>query len=162
MSYITIPATDDFPLVATEYAANTNKIVVIACATGIPQSFYAAFAKHLSKVATVITFDYRYTGLSFSDTKANYTLLNDAQKIAILKQHQDVLLHHFGERDIRGVLEYVAKYNKRIYYIGHSLGCHVLPLAGPVLEKIHATMFVSATNPYVEAYTDPKTARYGW
>lgn len=46
--------------------------------------------------------------------------------------------------------------------VGHSVGAHVLPLAGKeTLDKIHATMFVSATNPYIGAYKDPEL-KHGW
>lgn len=127
MSFISIPAAGDaFPLVATLFRpiTATRSIVVIGCATGIPQSFYANFASYIARAGyLVVTFDYRYNGLSFGSDIANFKLLDEATRIKVLKANSHVSLYDFGEKDIKGVLEYVARTwsTCKIYYSMCSL-----------------------------------------
>ena len=122
MSFLTISAAvDGFPLVATIFeprSTTPNKTVIIACATGISQAFYAPFANFLADHGhRVLTFDYRFNGLSFNDKEACFTLLDENERIRILKDNAHVSLHEFGEKDIRGVLEHAAEiYGSPIYY----------------------------------------------
>ncbi|ORY86138.1 Alpha/Beta hydrolase protein [Protomyces lactucae-debilis] len=177
MSFIDIPAAvDKFPLVGTLFdcpgksgRASPAKVCIIANATGISQAFYAQFARYLADQGFLtITFDYRYTGLSFfsgSDGGIRMEPLNQADKVKILKQHPDVSLETWGRRDIAGVIQYAHQrfQGSKLYYIGHSLGCHVLPLVDqPTLATLHKVLFVSATNPYTGDYTDPEMSRAGW
>lgn len=169
MENVQIQALDDFPLIGTFFPASTPckslKICIIAPATGIAQSFYYDFASYVSsRGISVLTFDYRFNGLSFPNQTIPPTPLSHDAKIAILRRHQDVTLSDFGKLDLPGVFRHVMHHwpECEILYMGHSVGCHVLPLVPTTyLHKLHRVLFISATNPYIGAYRSDAPRR-GW
>lgn len=182
MSFVEIAALDGFRLAGTLFeppagGRRSEYICIVACATGISQTFYAPLARFLAAQGiTTLTFDYRFTGLSFPEpdgkcseaagTGTTFRPRTQEEKIQVLRQHGAAAsnLAILGQEDIPGVIAHAATHHadKKLVYIGHSLGCHVLPLVPDrYLARLDRILWISATNPYLGAYLSPEPIE-GW
>jgi predicted alpha/beta hydrolase len=109
---VVIAASDGFELAGVLYepaVASRNAVVVIGAATGVPQWYYARFARFLAEQgAAVLTFDYRGIGKSRPDSLRGFK----------------ARMREWGELDCAGVLTWADGYaaGRSIRWIGHSYG----------------------------------------
>ncbi|MEM8998421.1 MAG: alpha/beta fold hydrolase, partial [Acidobacteriota bacterium] len=122
-SEIEVPATDGFPLASTLFrpqsAADLGAVVQIHPATAVSRGIYVKYARFLADSGfTVITFDYRGTG----------------QSLRVPIREFSGRMRHWGERDVEGVLQFVAERypDHRHLAVAHSVGGQVLGLAPSV------------------------------
>ena len=118
MEKINISTPLGYPIGITKFPSksDTNKVVLIAPATGVKQTFYESFANHLSENGlTVFTFDYGGIGDS---------------KQSPLSQFNTSALN-WGQNDLQSVIEYVTEQYKgsELIIIGHSIGGQIIGLA---------------------------------
>lgn len=129
MSYphqnITIPAEDGFILSASVYSVEENskaetsskkRVLIIGSAFGVPHQYYKHIANYFAEQGiSCLTFDYRGIGQS-----------NKGHMSA-----RDMLMQHWGQLDLEGVIQYVEKHHRpdELYYLGHSAGGQILGLA---------------------------------
>jgi len=96
--------------------------VIIAAAMAVPQSFYAAFARHLANCGyTAWTFDYRGIGESLTGSLRHVK----ADLSDWLTQDYDALLHKVNE----------ISPELPLFVVGHSFGGQVAPLL-PSRERL--------------------------
>ncbi|MEO1087395.1 MAG: alpha/beta hydrolase, partial [Acidobacteriota bacterium] len=110
-------------------AADLGAVVQIHPATAVSRGIYVKYARFLaSRGFTVITFDYRGTG--------------DSLRVPI--RAFSGRMRHWGERDIEGVLRFVAERypDYRHLCVAHSVGGQVLGLA-PSVGRLHAVWAVA-------------------
>jgi predicted alpha/beta hydrolase len=125
-----------FPASGAEQAS-----ILIGCALGVPQGFYAALAAFLSNQGyTVVTFDYR--GILGSGQGA--------------PRGREILLEHWGSRDIDAVL---AAMKRRapdgvLLLLGHSAGGQMFGLAENS-RMIDALVMVSSPIPHWRSLKSP-------
>jgi predicted alpha/beta hydrolase len=117
---LAIAADDGYVLAATLFEPTTTKrhasITIIACATGVPRSFYARFASYLAEQGRIaLTFDYRGIGGSLQGHVRQST----------------ARFRDWGILDTPGVLAWAAAtYPKRsIHWVGQSYGGFATGLA---------------------------------
>lgn len=118
-----------FPASGTEQAS-----ILIGCALGVPQGFYANLAEYLSSQGfAVVTFDYRG--------------INDSGKGA--PPGREILLEHWGSKDMDAML--VAMKRRApgglLMLLGHSAGGQLYGLAEHSHE-IDAVVMVSSPIPH--------------
>jgi len=99
---------DNTSISAKQYLCNAPKAqIVIAGATGVPQGFYARYAKSANVAGfNVCTLDYRGVGESKPSTLKDY--------------HMDYL--DWGQQDLAAAVEKVSELGLPIFIIGHSYG----------------------------------------
>jgi predicted alpha/beta hydrolase len=130
---VAVPAQDGYRLATTvhEPAQLPTGVVVLAGATGVPQRYYAPFARHLAAAGfAVVTFDYRGIGGS---------------RPARLRGFKGGM-GDWGERDLAGVIEWVRDSphgHLPLYFVGHSVGGQILPLA-PNAGRFRAAYLVAS------------------
>ena len=124
MDRVAFAARDGHPLAVYRYDATgpVRGHVIIAAAMAVPQSFYAALARHLAtRGYTGWTFDYRGIGESLTGSlRAVKADLSDW-----LAKDFDALLHHVSEISPR----------RPVFIVGHSFGGQVAPLL-PSRERL--------------------------
>ncbi len=128
---------DRFPLAASLFEPrqyNNGIAVVISCAYATPRRHYAAYAHYLSSLGfTVVTYDYRGIGGS-----SLHGWQGEAPR-----------MRHWGERDLAGVIDWVARHypQLRIAQVGHSAGGQMLGLA-PNNNQVAALLAVASQSGY--------------
>jgi predicted alpha/beta hydrolase len=135
---------DGVPLAATAYcAAPSSRAVLIACATGVPQGFYRAFAQWLNQQGVnAYTFDYR--GIARS-------------RPAQLRGFQADFSH--WAIDIDTALGHVLPRHERVSLMGHSIGGFLAPLAQRVTPaSLTSLVLVGAQTAYWRDW--PLPSRY--
>lgn len=115
VSTVHFPALDGYLLTGSLYSLQTPKAqILIASATGVPQTFYRRFAEFaMQQGYQVLTFDYRGVAQS--------ALHN-------LKDFEMSYLD-WGKYDLTGAIDYLEQFNSPIYMVGHSFGGQALGLA---------------------------------
>lgn len=129
-------ARDGFPLAVTHTpAANEHgAAVVVAGATGVKRSFYAAFAKHLAADGfDVVTFDYRGVGGSRPQGLKGF----------------HATMRQWGELDLDAVLAWTRATlrPRRLLLVGHSVGGQLMGFA-PEAKHVEAALFVGSQSGY--------------
>lgn len=115
---------------ATLFQGTTQKLFIIASATGVKQHFYFKFAESLNDQGySVLTFD--YCGIERS--------LNTPIAQCPCK------LIHWGANDLEAVLQYAFSQfpNSEIHLIGHSIGGQIIGLAPSARRAITITLVAS-------------------
>lgn len=136
---ITIPAAlDARPIAATLVGdpSTARALVTINPATAVTRAFYRPFAEHLAQRGfAALTFDWR--------------------------ANADARMRDWGERDLRGVLEWATKEHPRtpLAGFGHSAGGQMLALAGPLVERYQAFVGVAAQSGYYKHWPRPQRWR---
>lgn len=133
---LNIAAADGYPLSAAVFEPDVpnGKTVVIASAMGVLQQYYYNLGEYLRQQGfRFITFDYR--GVGQSSPKS-------------LKGFQ-AMLHHWGEEDIEGVLQYVLTNhpNDELQFMSHSVGGQVFGLA-PSNKYVSKVAMVASQSGY--------------
>ncbi|KAF8307619.1 alpha/beta-hydrolase [Clavulina sp. PMI_390] len=157
---------DNFPLKAQRFDipdGQPHKAAVVICnANGIPARFYRDFALWLTQHGvSVLTFDYRYLGLSWPPELAHLVGRGSTVKsrVQALRQvSEDVsVTTHWGARDIAAAIRYAADRWKGVplVAVGHSMGAILLPLLGEERHLISRFLNVCAGNGFVGNYDDP-------
>jgi predicted alpha/beta hydrolase len=116
-----VPA-DGYPLAATRVAAKPplRGHIVVAGATGVPQTFYAPFAAHAaSRGFTTLTFDYRGIGRSRPASLAGFA----------------ASFVDWARRDLAAAVDAMATPEVPLFLVGHSFGAHALGLL-PAPERL--------------------------
>lgn len=140
---------DGYPIAATLYHAKSPRgTIIIAPALAATQSFYADFAGYLSSNGfDCITFDYRGSGDSLSETKP-----------------YDISLEGWGIQDIEAVIR-LAKQHCRslpgpqpIHLIGHSIGGQLVGLAESSRD-LDRIVHVAVSAPYWRRWPFPLNAK---
>ena len=111
----TLPARDGFPLAATRYPAQgpVQGLILVACATGVPQGFYRRFASFASAQGyTVLTLDYRGIGLS---------------RPASLRGFEADFLD-WARLDLAAAVDLLGREDLPLFLVGHSFGGQALGL----------------------------------
>lgn len=120
---------------ATLYSGHlSNKIVIIASATGVVQSFYQPLAHFLqTQGISVITFDYAGIGKSL---QGNIKSENSS-------------LASWGDRDLEAVIKYAldSSRHQKIILLGHSVGGQLIGLA-PSAYRADKVILVAAQSGY--------------
>ncbi|WP_339847798.1 alpha/beta fold hydrolase [uncultured Halopseudomonas sp.] len=122
--------------------------IIIAPAVAATQSFYAGFAVFLSSQGfDCLTFDYRGSGCSLSESEA-----------------YDIRLEDWGKQDIEAVIRFAAgrsrnvSENHPVYLIGHSIGGQLLGLARSS-RTLSGIVHVAVSAPYWRRWPYPLNAR---
>ena len=118
-----------FPIKVTHFpprliSSRPTPAVLIAPATGVPASFYAPYAEHLSSLGCpVLTLDYRFSGLDYPAD------VDPKDRAAVLKalgsdEAQGVTIAREWKWDMEAALGWVVgRYREReIVVIGASVG----------------------------------------
>ena len=110
-----ITARDGYALAATLFRSQAERAaaIVIAPATGVKRTYYAAFAKFMAGNGfDVLTFDYRGIGDSAPDKLKGF----------------GVRMHEWGSLDLAGVIDWVLVKHRpsRVCLVGHSAGGQLL------------------------------------
>ncbi|KAF8312703.1 hypothetical protein DL93DRAFT_2098175 [Clavulina sp. PMI_390] len=166
MITFTLPALiDAFPLTAQLFDPTTQPMrasVVILNATGINSKLYRDFASWLAKQDIgVVTFDYRYTGLSWPPELKHLVgqeATRESHIAALRKVPKDVAItSHWAQRDAAAVVRYAADRwpAAPLTVLGHSLGGMMIPLLHQEMHLITRCLNVCGGNLHVDNYTDP-------
>lgn len=129
-----IKALDGFPLDATLYDANSDRVMLVASAMGVPKRYYDSFAQHLAATGTsVVTFDYRGIGGSRPKSLRGF----------------DGTMLDWGRYDIPGVIDWILRElrPKSLSYIGHSCGGQLAGTA-PNINAVERFVFTCAQSGY--------------
>jgi predicted alpha/beta hydrolase len=121
--------------------------IIVPCAMGVAQNFYARFAEWLaSQGYLVATFDYRGIGLSAPKSLRGYR----------------VSIFDWATQDCAAVIEFVKQRlpSAPLYWIGHSLGGQLLGLI-PNRDRIDRVMTVATGSGYWRENAW-KTRRFVW
>jgi predicted alpha/beta hydrolase len=133
---VEIPTTDDYCLIGSLFQPRNDlrRVVIIAPAMGVGQTFYHYFARFLeNRGFTVLTFDYRGIGASATGSARS----------------SQADLYQWGRIDIASVISWIIKRRPedRLLYVGHSVGTQLLGLT-PAVQKIQGLVAVTAPNGY--------------
>jgi predicted alpha/beta hydrolase len=145
---VTVPATDGFELGATEFgdAAQAERVVLIAPATGVRRRLYRPFAEFLAgRGFGVVTWDWRGTG--------------DSRPKSMRGFH--ATMRDWGERDLGGVIAWAsARYPRaKLMAVGHSFGGQSVGLA-PNRDRVRALVTVAAQSGYWGHWPRPHKYMY--
>jgi predicted alpha/beta hydrolase len=108
-------AADGYPVMATLYPAGPagTARLLVAGATGVPQSFYRRFAEHASaRGITTMTLDYRGIGLSRPASLRGFRM-----------DYRD-----WARLDLAAAVEALHDKDQPLYMVGHSYGGHAFGL----------------------------------
>ena len=110
----TIIARDGVPLAANRFdAARARARIVVASATGVPQAFYARFARHAARAGfETTTFDYRGIGRSKSGSLVGF----------------DASFLDWARLDLAAAIDAAPDDGLPLFLVGHSFGAHALGL----------------------------------
>lgn len=124
---IVFEATDGYPLSAIHFQAKIPRgIIIVASATGVPQSFYRRFAEHaVLQGFDVVTFDYRGIGKSAPSSLKGFDM--------------DYL--DWARKDLQALIERMRQKTLPMFLVGHSYGGHALGLINNH-EHIKAAYFL--------------------
>ena len=125
-----------------------NGSILIVPAMGTTQNFYYAFAKWLAMQGfTVVTFDYRGTGLSYSGSLRGY-------KANILD---------WASLDCAAMIDSISRHTpgKPLYWIGHSLGGQIIPFV-PNCNMISKFITIASGSGYWRENTASLKYRVIW
>lgn len=145
VTQITIRCADEFPLAATLFVPKQDigsRAIVISPGMGVPQTFYARFAKYLaSRGHTVVTYDYRGVGASVDSGFRG----------------SDMRMEDWGRLDLDAVLAWTRDEigPKRLFLIGHSAGGQLVGLARHS-EALSGMIFVACQSGYWKHFTKIK------
>ena len=131
---VEIKALDGYSLDASLYDANSDRVMVVASAMGVPKRYYDSFAQHVAKSgATVVTFDYRGIGGSRPQSLRGF----------------DGTMLDWGRYDIPGVIDWIARElrPKSLSYVGHSCGGQLAGVA-PNIGAVERFVFACAQSGY--------------
>ncbi len=131
---VEIKAVDGFPLQATLYDANSDRVMLVASAMGVKRRYYDSYAQHLAQNGTtVVTFDYR----GIADSRP-----------ASLRGFEGSTLD-WGRYDIPGVLEWIVRElrPKSLAYTGHSCGGQLAGMS-PNIGAVDRFVFACAQSGY--------------
>ncbi|KAF8307620.1 alpha/beta-hydrolase [Clavulina sp. PMI_390] len=157
---------DSFPLKAQRFevpAHQTHKAAAVICnANGIPTRFYRDFALWLARNGvSVLTFDYRYSGLSWPPELAHLVGRGSTveSRIEAIRQiSEDVsATTHWGARDTAAAIRYASERWKGVplVAVGHSIGSIFLALLGEERHLISRFLNVCIGNYFVGNNDDP-------
>lgn len=129
---VQIAATDGYPLSAALFEPDlpNGKTIVIASAMGVLQQYYYSIGEYLRQQGfRFITFDYRGIGLSAPQTLKGF----------------DATLHHWGDSDLEGVLQYVKHQHptNELQFMSHSVGGQIFGLAPSSTDVKRVAMVAS-------------------
>ncbi|MEH6462123.1 alpha/beta hydrolase family protein [Chitinimonas sp. JJ19] len=135
-STLEIHTADGYPLAARLYRPDgeTRGVVLLVSAMGVPQSFYAPFARWLAQQGwTALSFDYRGMG--------------DSRHVPLPKLEIDVM--GWGQHDCAAMLESAQAQapGKPLLWIGHSLGGQ-LPAFTPNINQASRILTIAAGSGY--------------
>ncbi|XXQ29574.1 AB hydrolase-1 domain-containing protein [Plasmodiophora brassicae] len=148
VSELTIAALDDgFPIKATLFAPSPSgaagPAVLVSAATGVPRTFYAAFAQYLAERhgCAVLTYDYRGLGDSLPAAVGTQHPLSRLQHIHIHKE--------WAQNDQAAAVKHLHESfpGRPVVLVGQSVGCHIAPL-NPLRHLVSRYVFISANNAY--------------
>ena len=108
--------------------------LLINSGTGIPQRFYARFARHAAaRGFVVLTFDYRGIGGSAPESLRGY----------------EARYRDWGQRDVPGAIRWLDEHYPTLplTVVGHSTGGQQLGLAQNV-ERVRAAVFIAVSTGY--------------
>ena len=127
--YFKITTTDCFQLAAISYeTANPIANIIIASATGVPQTFYRKFARFMAeKGYRTITFDYRGIGQSRTQPLKGF----------------NASFTDWATLDLAAVVDEITQPEKQTFMVGHSFGGHAFGLL-PNHHKVSG-LYVFAT-----------------
>lgn len=111
----TLLASDGYSLAAMRFPASSplRGHIVVAGATGVPQTFYARFAEHAAtRGFTTLTFDYRGIGQSRPASLAGF----------------EATFLDWARLDLAAAVEMMADATVPLFVVGHSFGGHALGL----------------------------------
>jgi predicted alpha/beta hydrolase len=154
MTPIRFAATDGFELSGTLYGdvASAQAAVLIAPAMGVPQGYYADFARWLaSEGRVVLSFDYRGIGASRPESHAHSLRGFEAD------------IRTWAERDAAAALAWLHAHVQGavpLHWIGHSLGGQILGLL-PNRELVERAVTVASGSGYWRENA-PKLKRMVW
>jgi predicted alpha/beta hydrolase len=154
MQPVTFPARDGFALHGTLHgdAAQAEAALLVVPAMGVPQRYYADFARWLATQGfVVLTFDYRGMGAS-RPPEHRHTLKG---------LEADVLT--WAEQDTAGAVDHLAAVvgpDRPMHWLGHSLGGQIFGLV-PNRDRIHRMVTVGTGSGYW-LQNSPKLRAYVW
>ncbi len=137
----TVPARDGVPLAVTVFTpkdGTTDRVIIVAAATAVRQSFYEPYARFLaSSGCTVITFDYRGIGKSLHGPIE--------RTVATIRD--------WGEKDFAAIVDFAAdEYpGESLQVVGHSVGGQLVGILDNV-NRIDAVCTVAAQHGYWRLY----------
>jgi predicted alpha/beta hydrolase len=142
---------DGFPLAVSVFdpppeMSRPERLVVVASATGVRRSYYAAFSAWLAARGTrVVTFDYRGIGGSRPERLADF----------------EASLVDWAELDLASILEWAALEHGdgRTSVVGHSVGGQLLGLL-PRPELLRSVVMVGSQSGDYRLW--PKVAERAW
>lgn len=155
MTPIRFPATDGFELAGTLYGnpAVAHAAVLIAPAMGVPQAYYADFARWLAERGhLVMSFDYRGMGASRPPEHARSLRGFEAD------------IHTWAERDAAGALAWLrtqAPDSAPLHWVGHSLGGQIFGLL-PNRELVSRAVTVGSGSGYWRENAPPLKRMVWW
>jgi predicted alpha/beta hydrolase len=151
---VRFPATDGFELAGTLHGdpERASAAVLIAPAMGVPQGYYAEFARWLAAEGRlVLCFDYRGMGASRPPEHARTLRGFEADIVT------------WAERDAAGALSWLraqVREDASLHWIGHSLGGQILGLL-PNRELVHSAVTVASGSGYWRENA-PRLRRFVW
>jgi predicted alpha/beta hydrolase len=153
MNPVRFPATDGFELAGTLHGdpATANAAVLIAPAMGVPQGYYAEFARWMAAQGRlVLCFDYRGMGASRPPSHARTLRGFEADIVT------------WAERDAAGALAWLKARapDVPLHWIGHSLGGQILGLL-PDRELVDSAVTVASGSGYWRENA-PQLRRFVW
>jgi predicted alpha/beta hydrolase len=154
MQAVSFTAADGFVLNGTLYgdAAGAEAAVLIAPAMGVPQGYYAEFARWLATQGhLVLSFDYRGMGASRPPEHARSLRGFEAD------------IRTWAEHDAAAALGWLRERlpaHKPLHWIGHSLGGQILGLL-PNRGLVHRAVTVASGSGYWRE-NSPELKRFVW
>ncbi|MCY1079108.1 alpha/beta hydrolase family protein [Archangium lansingense] len=112
---MTLLASDGYSLTAMRFGAGSalRGHIVVAGATGVPQTYYARFAGYAaSRGFTTLTFDYRGIGQSKPESLAGF----------------EASFVDWARLDLAAAVEQMASDTVPLFVVGHSFGGHAIGL----------------------------------
>ncbi len=146
---LTIPATDGFSLAASQFGADrttSDKLVLVAPATGVRRRLYAPFAEFLAGEGfEVITWDWRGTGDSRPASLRGF----------------EATMRQWGERDLDGVIDWATTHHPaaQLSVVGHSFGGQALGLAKN-RDRVRRLVTIGAQSGYFGHWPRPRRYMY--
>jgi len=138
---VKVKTRDGFELTAKHYsplawgAQALEKVVLINSATGVPQHYYAHYARFLAESGfDVLTYDYRGIGKSLNQRWAGKPLS----------------MADWGRSDLSAMIDYLERQFPHFAHlaVGHSVGGQLIGLA-PNNNKLNAVLTISSQEGYI-------------
>lgn len=120
-------ALDGYPIVSTEFPAQSDEFIVFGSATAVPRGFYKRFAEYAQSCGiNVITTDYRGIGDSKQGSLKGFEM-----------EYAD-----WSRFDLAASVEWASE-RGRVWLVGHSLGGHAIGQL-PEPSTINAAYFCAS------------------